>query len=94
MTPPLCMYMSDPFLTLLCGLLNSIQVKFPETRKIKFPRIYADCENPRLSPFDQGTTVKNLLYPYDSVTLTASTQKLGMEMGKNWYSYANNTSQD
>lgn len=41
-----------------------------------------NCDNDTsalLSPFDQGTTVKNLLYPYDSVQLTASTQKLGMQ---------------
>ena len=40
-----------------------------------------DCENTTsalLSPFDQGTTVKNLLYPYERVILSASSQKLGM----------------
>lgn len=82
MTPPLCKYMSELFIPLLCGPLNSIQVKFPETKKITLPRHYADSANSRLSPFDQGTTVKNLLYPYDSVTLTASTQKLGMQVGE------------
>ena len=30
-----------------------------------------------IAPFDQGTTVKNLLYPYDEVTLISSPQKLG-----------------
>lgn len=42
-----------------------------------------DCNNTTsalLSPFDQGTTVKNLLYPYESVILSASTQKLGMRV--------------
>ena len=40
-----------------------------------------DCNNDTsalLSPFDQGTTVKNLMYPYESVKLSASGQKLGM----------------
>lgn len=42
-----------------------------------------DCDNNTsalLSPFDQGTAVKNLLYPYESVILSASTQKLGMRV--------------
>ena len=32
-----------------------------------------------IAPFDAGTTVKNLFYPYDEITLRASAQKLGLE---------------
>jgi alpha-1,3-glucan synthase len=32
-----------------------------------------------LAPFDAGTTVKNLFYPYDQITLEASKTKLGLE---------------
>ena len=41
-----------------------------------------DCSNSSdalISPFDTGTTVKNLFYPYEEHTLTASTQQLGFE---------------
>ena len=30
-----------------------------------------------IAPFDQGTTIKNLFYPFDEYTLSASPQKLG-----------------
>ncbi|KAI4100361.1 MAG: hypothetical protein LQ339_005534 [Xanthoria mediterranea] len=32
-----------------------------------------------IAPFDEGTTVKNLFYPYDEVTLIASVKQLGIE---------------
>ncbi|KAL8840879.1 MAG: hypothetical protein Q9170_001143 [Blastenia crenularia] len=32
-----------------------------------------------IAPFDEGTTVKNLFYPYDEVKLIASVKKLGIE---------------
>ena len=32
-----------------------------------------------IAPFDQGTTVKNLFYPYNELTLDASPQNLGLE---------------
>ena len=32
-----------------------------------------------IAPFDSGTTVKNLFYPYEEYTLTSSTQFLGLE---------------
>lgn len=40
-----------------------------------------DCANNAsalIAPFEQGTTLKNLLYPYDELALTGkSTEKLG-----------------
>ncbi|KAK4971939.1 hypothetical protein LTR66_011355, partial [Elasticomyces elasticus] len=41
----------------------------------------SDCSSRQLSivsPFDQGTTVKNLFYPYEEVVLEASPFKLGL----------------
>ena len=32
-----------------------------------------------ISPFDEGTTVKNLFYPFDELKLKASTKKLGID---------------
>ncbi|KAL8689434.1 MAG: hypothetical protein Q9218_004894 [Villophora microphyllina] len=32
-----------------------------------------------IAPFDEGTTVKNLFYPFDEVTLVASVKQLGIE---------------
>lgn len=32
-----------------------------------------------IAPFDERTTVKNLFYPYDEVTLTASVKRLGID---------------
>lgn len=40
-----------------------------------------DCSNSSsalLAPFDTDTTVKNLFFPHDELTLTASTEKLGI----------------
>ena len=37
-----------------------------------------------LAPFDAGTTVKNLFYPYDEISLKASVQKLGLEGSKSF----------
>ena len=42
-----------------------------------------DCSNQTgalLSPFAQGTTVKNLFYPYEELTLNASTVKIGKQV--------------
>jgi len=39
-----------------------------------------NCTNDQralMAPFPEGTTVKNLFYPYEEVTLDSSTQKLG-----------------
>ncbi|KAI9821263.1 MAG: Cell wall alpha-1,3-glucan synthase ags1 [Pycnora praestabilis] len=41
-----------------------------------------DCssnETALVSPFDEGTTVKNLFFPHDELTLKASSQKLGID---------------
>lgn len=41
-----------------------------------------DCKNSShslIAPFPQGTTIKNLFYPYEEITLGSSTTKLGIE---------------
>jgi alpha-1,3-glucan synthase len=45
-----------------------------------------DCSNSAdalIAPFDAGTTVKNLFYPYEEYTLTPSTEFLGLEGSTN-----------
>ncbi|RDW75869.1 glycoside hydrolase family 13 protein [Coleophoma crateriformis] len=38
----------------------------------------SDNDTALIAPFDSGTTVRNLFYPFDTVTLKASSQKLGI----------------
>ncbi|KAI1342006.1 alpha-1,3-glucan synthase [Xylariaceae sp. FL0016] len=37
-----------------------------------------------IAPFDEGTTVKNLFFPHDELTLTSSPQKLGINGSTNY----------
>ncbi|KAF2458155.1 hypothetical protein BDY21DRAFT_214196 [Lineolata rhizophorae] len=39
----------------------------------------SDNETALIAPFDEGTTVKNLFYPHEEITLKASTKKLGID---------------
>ena len=47
-----------------------------------------------VAPFDEGTTVKNLFYPFDEVTLIASTRKLGFDGSVQFNGCLNNLTLD
>ncbi|KAL1968942.1 hypothetical protein VTN77DRAFT_776 [Rasamsonia byssochlamydoides] len=55
-----------------------------DNRTINYQFNCSDEKEALVSPFDEGTTVKNLLPPFEEYTLEKSSHKLGLEGSTNW----------